>query len=193
MSPKSNNQIYQLKITLLNSDPPIWRRVLVPDSITLNKLHQIIQLAMGWMNSHLHQFIIEGDYYGIPGPDDWEPVIDERRSHLSQIAPVENYKFFYEYDFGDSWEHEIIVEKIQPPEAGVNYPACIKGERACPPEDVGGVWGYEEFLKAINDPNHDEHDDYLEWCDGEFDPEEFNLEKVNHMLQHIKKYFTSPF
>ena len=193
MTTKADTLVYQLKITLLHCNPPIWRSVLVPDSITLYKLHQIIQLAMGWTNSHLHQFIIENGYYGIPGPDDVLPVIDERRFRLSHITTVENYKFFYEYDFGDGWEHEILVEKIQPPETGIRYPLCIKGKRACPPEDIGGVWGYEEFLNAINDPNHEKHDDYLEWCDGEFDPEDFNLEKVNHILQHIKKYFINPF
>jgi hypothetical protein len=186
MPTKSNNLIYQLKITLRGSKPPIWRRLLVTDSITLYNLHRIIQAAMGWEDGHLHQFIIEDEYYGIPSPEDWEPVVDERRRRLNQVVSSENDKFIYEYDFGDSWEHEILVEKIQPSEAGIKYPLCIKGKRACPPEDIGGVWGYEEFLEAMSDPNHNEHDSYIEWWGGEFDPEEFDLEHVNQVLQRIK-------
>jgi hypothetical protein len=189
MSAKSvgvSDLIYQLKITLRDSKPPIWRRVMVPSKFSLYKLHEVIQIAMGWTNSHLHQFVIDGQRYSIPSPDDWEPVVDERRYSLSQIASREKHKFVYEYDFGDSWEHEIIVEKISPPEAGMKYPVCIKGKRACPPEDVGGVWGYDSFLEAIHNLNHEEHDSYLEWVGGEFDPEEFNLDEINQALREMK-------
>ena len=186
MSIKSNNLIYQLKITLHRSKPPIWRRLLVPDSVALDKLHTIIQVTMGWTNSHLHQFIIEGSYYSIPSPDDWEPMIDERRYRLNQIASFEKYKFTYEYDFGDSWEHEIVVEKILPFDPKVKYPICIKGKRACPPEDIGGAWGYDEFLEIMKDPAHDEYDSYIEWLGDEFDPEEFDIEEINQVLQRIK-------
>jgi hypothetical protein len=186
MSSKSNNSIYQLKVTLHYSKPPIWRRILVPDSVALDKLHTIIQVAMGWTNSHLHQFIIEGSFYSIPSPGDWEPMIDERRYRLNQIAPSENYKFTYEYDFGDSWEHEIVVEKILPFDPNVKYPICIKGKRASPPEDIGGIWGYDEFLEIMKDPAHDEYDSYIEWLGDEFDPEEFDIEEINQVLQRIK-------
>jgi len=185
-SVKSIKNVYQIKITLRDSKPPIWRRLLVPDSISLYKLHQIIQIAMGWTDSHLHQFIIDGEYYGIPSPEDWGPVIDERRSHLNKIAPFEGDKFIYEYDFGDSWEHVVLVEKILPPEPDIKYPVCIKGKRACPPEDVGGIWGYEEFIEAMSDPSHNEHDSYLEWWGAEFDPEAFNIEEINVALGQIK-------
>jgi hypothetical protein len=181
-----SDQVYQLKITLRGSKPPIWRRVAVPGNFSLGKLHRVIQLAMGWEDCHLHQFIIDGEYYGIPSPDDWEPVIDERRHALGRIAPYEKSKFVYEYDFGDGWEHIILVEKIFPAEKGVKYPVCLKGKRACPPEDVGGVWGYEDFLEAIRDPGHEEHDTYMEWIDGEFDSEEFNLDVINLDLQRVK-------
>ena len=181
-----SDQVYQLKITLRGSKPPIWRRVAVPGKFSLYKLHQVIQLAMGWEDSHLHQFIIDGEYYRISSPDDWEPVIDERRYALSRIAPHEKSKFVYEYDFGDSWEHIILVEKILPAETGVKYPVCLKGKRACPPEDVGGVWGYEAFLEAVSDPGHEEHDTYVEWMDGEFDPEAFDLDEINQALQRVK-------
>lgn len=134
----------------------------------------------------MHQFVIDGQYYGIPTPEDWEPVIDERRYALSRIARHAKRKFVYEYDFGDSWEHEIVVEKILRPETGLKYPNCITGKRACPPEDVGGTWGYVTFLEAMSDPTHEEHDSYLEWIGGEFDPEEFNLGEINRVLQRVK-------
>ncbi len=189
MSVKSvvlSDQIYQIKITLRASKPPIWRRVMVPSHFSLYKLHQVIQMAMGWTNSHLHQFIIDGQYYSIPSSEDWEPILDERRYKLSQIAPYAKHKFVYEYDFGDNWEHVIVVEKILPPESGAKYPVCIKGKRACPPEDVGGVWGYATFLEAIKDPTHEEHDSYLEWIGDEFASEEFNLDDINQGLRHVK-------
>jgi hypothetical protein len=185
-SAETPNLIYQLKVTLRGIRPPIWRRVLVPAKFSLHKLHQVIQLAMGWTDSHLHEFIINGLPYSIPSPEDFEPVSDERRHSLSQIAMREKRKFFYEYDFGDSWEHEIVVEKILSPESGVKYPACIKGKRACPPEDVGGVWGYETFLEAIGDPHHEEHDSYLEWVGGYFDPEACDLDEINQALARVK-------
>ena len=185
-SSKTSGSIYQLKITLRDSSPPIWRRVLVPGEFNLYKLHWIVQLSMGWTNSHLHQFIINGQYYGIPHPDDWVEMIDERRVTLSRIAPREKSKFEYEYDFGDSWAHEILVEKILPPEAGTAYPCCVKGKGACPPEDVGGVWGYAEFLEAISDPKHPQHEDLREWVGGDFDPTAFDLEEVNRALRQIK-------
>ena len=183
---KVSGPIYQLKITLLGCRPPIWRRVLVPGSFSLYKLHLVIQLVMDWTDSHLHQFIINEQYYSIPSPDDWKPVIDERRITLSKIAPYPKRKFVYEYDFGDSWMHNVVVEKIFPSEAGAKYPYCIKGKRACPPEDVGGIWGYETFLEAILDTEHEEHDSYLEWVGGEFDPEAFNIEEINLALRRVK-------
>jgi hypothetical protein len=183
---KATAPIYQLKITLRDSRPPIWRRVLVPGDFTLFKLHYVIQAAFGWLDYHLHQFIIDGSYYSIPSPEDWEPIIDERRFTLQTIAPTPGKKFTYEYDFGDSWEHNILVEKIIPAEPSTTYPVCVKGKRACPPEDVGGIWGYANFLEAIADPAHEEHDSYLEWVGGEFDPEEFDLEQINKLLKQVK-------
>lgn len=180
--------IYQIKVTLKHCKPPIWRRVEVPGNINLAKLHHILQAVMGWEGYHLHQFIADGIYYGEPHPDYdvWgSEMYDEKRVKLNQLAPEEKFKFIYEYDFGDSWEHELLVEKISPPEKGVSYPRCIKGKRACPPEDVGGVWGYDSFLEAIADPNHPEHEELLEWTGGEFDPEAFDLEEINAALSHL--------
>ena len=141
---------------------------------------------MPWSDSHLHQFIIDGQYYSVPSPDDLEPFIDERRYTIRQIAPDIKRKFIYEYDFGDSWEHDVLVEKILPPDPEFKHPVCVTGKRASPPEDVGGVWGYEEFLEAIRDPDHEEHDSYLEWIGDEFDPEAFDLEEINAGLKLVK-------
>jgi hypothetical protein len=180
----ADESIYQIKVTLEQSKPPIWRRLLVRSNITLVGLHGIIQTAFGWWNCHLHQFIIGQTYYGLPDPfyDDDLDMRDERQVRLNQITGHEGFKFRYEYDFGDSWVHEVLVEKILSTQPGQEYPVCIKGRGACPPEDVGGIWGYYHFLEAIADPDHEEHDEYLEWVGGEFDPAMFDLEDVNRAL-----------
>lgn len=182
------SDIYQMKVTLKHSKPPIWRRIQVAGDTRLDKLHLILQEAMGWENYHLHQFIVGGTYYGKPHPDydAFFEMKDEKKVRLNQIAPQEKFKFIYEYDFGDSWEHELLVEKILPPEPDVHYPRCIKGKRACPPEDVGGVWGYDSFLEAIQNPDDSEHEDMLEWIGGEFDPEAFDLDEINEALRRIR-------
>lgn len=179
--------IYQIKVTLEHSKPPIWRRLLVPSDTLLGDLHHIIQVAFGWENYHLHQFIIGKTYYGEPHPDyfDYMEMRDEQEVTLGQIASGKGFKFRYEYDFGDSWMHQILVEKILPPEPDQDYPVCIEGRRACPPEDVGGMWGYESFLEIIQDPDHEEHDQYLEWVGDDFDPEAFDLEEVNEALDAV--------
>jgi hypothetical protein len=184
--------MYRLKVTLKGSKPPIWRRLEVPGDVTLAKLHRILQVAMGWTNSHLHSFKIGGTYYQEPDPD-FNPVFshsedkDEKRFKLQQVALREKMKFIYEYDFGDGWEHEILVEKIFPMTEERRQPVCIKGARACPPEDIGGMWGYYDFLEIMEDPEHSEHEGMLEWVGGNFDPEEFNLEEINKHLRKIKR------
>lgn len=186
--PSIQAPIYQIKVTLDHSQPPIWRRILVPSDITLARLHRILQAVMGWEDCHLHQFIVGQTYYGVPDPDygGWVEMRDEKRVKLNQIVPGEGFKFRYEYDFGDSWMHTLRVEKVLAPEPGQQYPACIKGKRACPPEDVGGIWGYYGFLEAIQDPDHLEHEDYLTWVGGEFDPEAFDLDEVNAVLRTLR-------
>ena len=180
--------IYQLKITLRFIRPPVWRRVQVPSGITLAKLHRIIQVAMGWYDSHLHQFIVGRTYYGVPSLDEFSELElkNERKALLSQVLSKPKQKMVYEYDFGDGWEHSLVLERVLEPEPGVRYPRCIGGARACPPEDCGGAGGYENFLAAIRDPGHEEHDEYLEWIGGEFDPEEFDLEEFDTALRHIR-------
>jgi hypothetical protein len=187
MAPRKTDEspVFQLKITLQKSKPPIWRRIQVRGNITLAKFHQILQTVMGWTDSHLHQFIVDGVYYGIHDPD-WADleIKSERRVKLGQIVTAVKDRFVYEYDFGDSWEHAIAVEKILPAEPGVHYPVCLAGKRACPPEDVGGVWGYAEFVEAIRQPKHPEHDAMLTWVGGSFDPEAFDLQAVNQALKY---------
>ena len=178
-----DSPVFQLKITLRGSKPPIWRRMQVRGSTTLYKMHYILQDVMDWDDYHLHQFIVDGVYYGVPDQE-WAPeIISERRVKLEQIVSVEKDRFVYEYDFGDSWEHVIVVEKVLPAEPGVRYPVCLTGRRACPPEDVGGIWGYYDFLEAIQDPKHPEHEDMLEWIGGSFDPEAFDVDRINQQLK----------
>lgn len=178
--------IYQMKVTLQNIRPPIWRRIQVPSDLTLRKFHRILQDAMGWYDSHLHQFTIRGVYYAERNPE-WEgfgpPVRSERTTRLEDVVSGPKMKFVYEYDFGDGWEHEILVEKVLPPEEGVRYPVCVTGAPACPPEDCGGPWGYAELLEAIRDRNHERHEELLEWVGARFDPEAFDLAGINRALR----------
>jgi hypothetical protein len=178
--------VYQLKVTLKGTKPPIWRRIQVTGDTSLLKLHQILQIVMGWYDSHLHQFIVGGTYYGIPDPDFPYDIKSEKRATLSHVVSQEKAKFIYEYDFGDSWEHEIVVEKILQPEAGTHYPVCLAGKRAGPPEDCGGVWGYYEFLEALHNSKHPEHEEMREWIGGEFDPDAFEVDEINRALKSIR-------
>jgi hypothetical protein len=172
-------RVFQFKITLLESHPPIWRRIQVEDC-TLDKLHEHIQTAMGWTNSHLHHFRIGRQQYGDPLllEENFEDFNyrDSTTTKLSDILPEgrKRLRIEYEYDFGDSWEHEVLFEGALPAERGGRYPLCLEGERACPPEDVGGVWGYADFVEAIQDPEHEQHGELLEWVGGSFDPEAFD-------------------
>jgi hypothetical protein len=172
--------IFRLKVVLRGIKPPIWRRLELRDC-NLGQLHQVLQAAMGWTDSHLHTFDVGGEQYGQRHPD-WD-VLDERRVKLSAIAGGGLKKFRYTYDMGDNWEHEITFQKSVAAEPGAGYPRCIGGERACPPEDCGGVWGYYELLEVLRDPEHEEYEERLEWLGGEFDPEALDLEEVNARLQ----------
>lgn len=183
---KQNASIYQLKITLKGINPPIWRRIQVTSDTSLSKLHHILQIVMGWTNSHLHQFVIGQTYYGIPDPDYYREVKNESRYKITQVAPREKMKFLYEYDFGDGWGHEILVEKILQPELGVHYPLCLAGKRACPPEDCGGVYGYADLLEAIMDPANPELRAMLDWIGDDFEPEAFDPGTINQILKNIR-------
>lgn len=180
-------RVVQLKVTLKGIRPPIWRRVQVPASFSLEELHFVIQAAMGWEDCHLHQFLVGQVYYAGLAPDGtdvgWdEDMKDEREATLGDLVSRKGQKLLYEYDMGDGWEHEVLVEELLDATEGVRYPVCTGGRRACPPEDCGGVWGYAELLEALADPDHPDHEDLSEWA-GEIEPEAFDLEGVNRWLQ----------
>ena len=183
----SSERLYQFRITLLDTQPAIWRRIQVR-GCTLDKLHEHIQTAMGWTNSHLHHFRIGKQLYGDPDllQESFEEMEyeDSSRTKLSAILPKSGqpFVFEYEYDFGDGWRHEVLFEGCLRAEQEKRYPVCVEGERACPPEDVGGVWGYQGFLEAMADPGHEDHDGLLEWAGGSFDSEAFDPVKATKRM-----------
>ena len=183
--PTAITNVYRIKVTLKHTKPPIWRRVEVAGHTKLPKLHEIIQIAMGWTDTHLHQFIVGRDRYGVPDPEWDDDIKNEKTVKLEQIA-AEGDRVIYEYDFGDGWEHELHIETVAPPEKGVRYPRCLTGKRACPPEDCGGPPGYEHLLEVLSDAAHEEHADMKEWLGREFDPEGLDLDDVNDALRQIK-------
>jgi hypothetical protein len=181
----SGLQIYEIKIELLEIEPVIWRRVLVPGSITLAQFHEVIQTVIGWTNSHPHQFIFGAHAYSDP-EFEIEEARSEYRYRLARLAPQVGNTIAYEYDFGDRWDHLIRVESII--EDDMRYkgnPVCIEGRRSGPPEDCGGPWGYQNFLEAITNKEHNKHRELLNWVGGSFDPEYFDLEGVNAQLEKI--------
>jgi hypothetical protein len=182
---RAPHEIYQIKLTLLGTKPPIWRRLLVPAGLTLEQLHHVVQAAMGWQDSHLHSFRIGQKSFRIPDPEDGLmglPGGDERNVRLFSVLGKVGSKAVYTYDFGDDWEHSISVEKVLQPEEGLTYPVCVAGKRRGPPEDCGGVPGFYNLLEAISDPDHEDHEDMQDWIGGDFDPEDFSVDEVNEML-----------
>ena len=175
-------QIYQIQIVLKNSKPKIWRRVLVNSGILLVDFHKIIQTTMGWTNSHLHQFEKGRTIYA-PKEFVLEETNDSMKVSLNTLLKKENEKIKYEYDFGDSWSHYIILEKILPFEKTTELPRCIGGKRNCPPEDCGGIWGYTDLLEIISNPKHKEHKEMMEWLGGDFDPDYFDIQEINGLLK----------
>jgi hypothetical protein len=172
-------QTFQIKVSLRDVRPPIWRRLQVPSDILLPKLHQVLQAAMGWHDSHLHLFRVGNDSYAPPG--DWEPLGEDSRGvALADLAAKKGARLVYEYDFGDGWTHDIVVESVSPEPCDV--PRCTGGRRRCPPEDCGGPWGYAEFLDAMADRSHERHDELREWLGDDFDPAEFDVDDVNAIL-----------
>ncbi len=181
--------LYQFRITLLDIKPAIWRRIQVTDC-TLADLHEYIQAAFGWSDYHLHRFEIDGVPYSEPAPDgdDFDLNFEnETQVLLSNLLPksATRTQWSYEYDFGDGWRHEVLFEGCPPLDPKVKYPLCLEGERACPPEDCGGSSGYVDYLAAIADPNHEQHEEMLEWR-GPFDPEAFDSEKATEEMRRSK-------
>src|SRR3989344_4814496 len=183
------SSIYQLKITLKNLRPPAWRRILLPTDSTFRELHEVIQVAMGWSNSHLHQFstkkhrglFLDGVITDTHLPEDIEPIedaVDERDVRLCDRLRGAGDRCEYWYDFGDDWRHEVLLEKILTPDPRMEYPICIGGKRQCPPDDCGGPWGYSDLLAILADPKHKEHKEMLEWLCID-DPEEWDSEELD--------------
>ena len=187
ISTSTSRRLFQFKITLRGTEPVIWRRIQVFDD-TLDKLHEHVQTAMGWTNSHLHHFFIQGRRCGDPEllEDGFEPFtgLDSTKTLISALLPADSapISFEYHYDFGDSWVHDVHFEGSPAPQPGVAYPNCLEGERACPPEDVGGIGGYAEYLEAMADPSHERHQEMLDW-NGLFNPDAFNPHLATHVMQ----------
>lgn len=175
-------KVYELQIKLMNSEPLIWRRFIVEPDILLVDLHRIIMTVMGWTNSHLHQFSHNNIDYA-PKEFELENSKDSRITKLDTLLKRVNDSILYEYDFGDGWAHEVILEKIFETLGKNPIPLCIGGERHCPPENCGGVWGYTNLLKIISDPKNEEYEGMLAWLGGKFNPEDFDIKKVNQKLK----------
>jgi hypothetical protein len=189
-----NERLYLLKIRLLDIEPEIWRRFVVPDSITLDRLHDVIQIVMGWKDYHLHEFTIGKKRY-TEWPEYKDDGAEDGKYHLGNLIKQKGRTFHYLYDFGDSWEHEIILEDSRyfNPELQSDI-ECLEGARACPPEDIGSISGYYEFCEALKDASHEKHNSYKEWFggfpwyDGIFDSEKYDIEKVNYELMKYLRW-----
>ena len=182
-------EIYQLKVTLLGASPPIWRRLLAPADMSLAQLHDALQAAMGWEDSHLHEFSVGQRRFGPPDPDErfWgSSVENERRVRLSAALARVGSKVIYTYDFGDGWEHSIVLEKRLPVDPTLGYPVCTDGQLACPPEDCGGIPGFYDLVEALSDPDHERHEEMLEWI-GDFDPQAFSVADANSRLTPLRR------
>lgn len=175
---------YQLKVTLVGAKPPIWRRLHVPGNYTLGDLHDVLQVAMGWHGGHLHAFTRGRVQYGNPD-EDWGDIHDEHAFPLQEVAPRVKTVMHYEYDFGDGWRHKIVVEKFVDDSQAPSYPVCVTGKRACPPEDCGGVWGYEMILAALADPENEANAERLEWVGDNYDPDDLDLKAINVRLSKM--------
>ena len=171
--------LYRLKVTLRGIRPPIWRRFLVPSDIKLKRLQDCLQVIMGWTDSHLHQFECRGVRYGTTDREFGLARVSETRTALCEVLRCPKDRLVYEYDFGDDWLHDVILEAILPAGDGGRYPMIEAGKRACPPEDVGGTYGYEQLLEAVADPGHPEHAELVAWLGEDFDPEAFDVRAAN--------------
>jgi hypothetical protein len=189
--------IHQLRITLNESKPLIWRRIQVDSSATFLELHIAIQLAMGWTNSHLFSFMTEGINIEIPTEEGeyFDTILPEGGRKLNALQEkIENYfkeagdEITYLYDFGDSWEHHVILEKIIPAQKEIKYPVCIEGNMNCPHEDSGGINGFYEKLEILNDPEHHEHKEIATWLGENYDPEFFDIDYANRQLTKTTAY-----
>lgn len=173
-------EVLQLKVTLEGTDLPVWRRVLVPEEITLHGLHRIVQILMQWYDYHLYDFEIRGERYEAPDPE--AEGADSTQVSLVDLGFEPGERFTYRYDFGDDWEHEIVVEKRIKRNRNQWLPWVVEGERAAPPEDCGGVSGFADLLEALSDPMHEEHQQMIDWAGEDYDPDRFDRRSVNHAV-----------
>jgi hypothetical protein len=179
--------VHTIKVTLAGSRPPIWRRLQVPSATSLDTLHHMLQAAFGWEDYHMWVFETPAGRYGVA--DRELQIGNAAAKRLDQLAPRPKDRLGYTYDFGDNWEHDILIEAIIDPEPGIAYPRCLTGRRACPPEDCGGIWGYEYLLEILADPAHEEHQDRIEWLGldsaDQFDPAAFDPAQANTALSGL--------
>lgn len=174
-----------VKVTLRDLKPAIWRRIVVARTMTLGRLHDAIQAAMGWDDAHLHAFVIGDRQFGDPDQR-LDGASDENRMTLDRLVRSGVSRFVYTYDFGDGWDHAVLIEKRAPKSEGLALPACVAGERGCPPEDCGGVWGYADLLDVLADPQHPERAERLAWLGGDaFDPEAFDIGTADAALKRV--------
>lgn len=183
VTPLKSKYLYQFKISLDYTKPAIWRRFTVEPETKLNNFHKILQTIMGWSNNHMHLFRIDDKFYSAPCDDDFMETIDYSNIRLNALIKNEKQEFYYDYDFGDNWRHTVILEKIIPKNGFPTYPLCIKGKRNVPPEDCGGAPGYENILEIIKNPGNSEYEEIIDWLGDIYDPEEFEIDIINELLQ----------
>jgi len=186
----SGVKVLTLKVTLIGSNPPIWRRFQIRDCVTLGDLHYAIQIVMGWTDDHLHEFRIGRKRFAAILDDDYfqESLNDEEEVELRDVLKRKGTKFQYIYDFGDGWMHQVVVEERSEPQPGGRYPVCMDGEGSCPPEDCGGMGGYYNMLEILEDPEHEEYTTYREWLSEDFDPDDFDIDKANKELERMDQW-----
>ena len=175
--------VCQLKVSLRGARPPIWRRFLLPADTNLHRLHDALQVVMGWSDQHMHQFEVGGVTYGTRAPEIGDHVVSEAKTTIAQVLRRPKDKLRYIYDFGDSWQHDVLLEKVLPPaEFQSFFPIIVAGKGACPPEDVGGLGGYYQLLSVLSNPEHDEYSEMLEWAGGPIDPAQFDVRSLNQAI-----------
>ena len=184
--PETPVEVYVVKVTLLGTSPPVWRRILVPRDITLRNLHRTLQTVMGWTDSHLHQFVFQRQSLSDPRSRVGRKVADENRTKLGELIGTVGAKLLYEYDFGDGWQHELLLEDVLLGDESFQQ-ICVAGRRCCPPEDCGGPQGFAELLQALQDANDPSHEEVCAWL-GDFVPESFSADETNRRLCRRRKH-----
>ena len=180
--------VHRLKVTPRQVRPPVWRRIEVSSNMKLSDLADVLEAAMGWLGCHLHSFEADGMLYETPAGESlgFRRPRDERKARLGEVLPGVKSKMRWDYDFGDGWQHDVVVEAIEPARAGVTYPVCLTGKRACPSEDCGGPWGYSNLLTALSDPSHEEHEELTEWVGEDFDPAHFDAGEATEDMRSAR-------